>query len=264
MRINFRPRAVLEKYTKKNWAAAAYASKCRLTRYINQLISFNFEIEVLAGNKMGLIDYLSRNPIGLAITPSAYDEKFVVASTNIFINILELIDNIILNNLANQNWAPSRLIKMGTENKRTLTSQARLRVHLKLFTHSKSAASKQINFDQIVKKTIQHSVKQPHQKTRIQNSSILFRNWKNQTSWDEIIIKDSKLDSVQMIKSINEAEGTAKWQGELDREGSLSDPPLHRRKTTKTLYEKWIASNETCTDNTRTINTSQRRRTRTQ
>ena len=53
---------------------------------------------------------------------------------------------------------------MGTENKRTLTSQARLRVHLKLFTHSKSAASKQINFDQIVKKNIQHSVKQPHKK----------------------------------------------------------------------------------------------------
>ena len=53
---------------------------------------------------MGLIDYLSRNPIGLAITPSAYDEKFVVASTNSFVNILEMIDNIIPNNLANQNW----------------------------------------------------------------------------------------------------------------------------------------------------------------
>ena len=53
---------------------------------------------------MGLIDYLSRNPIGLAITPSAYDEKFVVASTNSFMNILEMIDDIILKNLANQNW----------------------------------------------------------------------------------------------------------------------------------------------------------------
>ena len=164
MRINFWPRVVLEKDTKENWAAAAYASRCRLTRYINQLTSFNIDIEFLAGNKMGLIDYLSRNPIGLAITPSAYDEKFVVASTNSFTNILEMIDKIILNILANQNWAPSRLIKMGTEKKRTLTSQARLRVHLKRFTHSKSAQSNQINFNQFVKKTIQHSVKQPNKK----------------------------------------------------------------------------------------------------
>ena len=168
MRINFRPRAVLEKDTKENWAAeaAAYASRCRLTRYINQLISFNFDIEFLAGNKMGLIDYLSRNPIGLAITPSAYDEKFVVVSTYSFMDILEMIDNIILNNLANQNWAPSRLIKMGTENKRTLTSQARLRVHLKLFTHSKSAASNQIKFDQFVKKKLSNTQLNNHTKNK--------------------------------------------------------------------------------------------------
>ena len=53
---------------------------------------------------MGLIDYLSWNPIGLAITPSPYDEKFVVASTNSFMNILEMVDIIILSNLANQHW----------------------------------------------------------------------------------------------------------------------------------------------------------------
>ena len=53
---------------------------------------------------MGLIDYLSWNPIGLAKTPSPYDEKFVVASTNSFMNILEMVDIIILINLANQHW----------------------------------------------------------------------------------------------------------------------------------------------------------------
>ena len=50
---------------------------------------------------MGLIDYMSRNPVGLAIPPSEYDEKFVVASINAIITNLELIDNVILNNLAN-------------------------------------------------------------------------------------------------------------------------------------------------------------------
>ena len=37
---------------------------------------------------MGLIDYMSRNPVGLPIPPSEYDEEFVVASINAFINNL--------------------------------------------------------------------------------------------------------------------------------------------------------------------------------
>ena len=60
---------------------------------------------------MGLIDYISQNPVGLAIPPSDYDEKFVVALIRASINNLEMIDNVILNNLANQSKAPSELIK---------------------------------------------------------------------------------------------------------------------------------------------------------
>ena len=66
---------------------------------------------------MGLIDYMSRNPVGLAIPPSEYDEEFVVVSIKAFINDVELIDNVILNNLANQNKAPYELIKKRAENK---------------------------------------------------------------------------------------------------------------------------------------------------
>ena len=44
---------------------------------------------------MGLIDYMSQNPVELAIHPSEYDEEMVVASINAFINDLELIDNVI-------------------------------------------------------------------------------------------------------------------------------------------------------------------------
>ena len=60
---------------------------------------------------MGLIDYKSQNPVGLAKPASEYDEEFVVASFNAFINTLKLIDNVILNNLANQNKAPYELFK---------------------------------------------------------------------------------------------------------------------------------------------------------
>ena len=61
---------------------------------------------------------MSRNPVGSAIPSSEYDGEFVVASINAFINNLEVINNVILNNLANQNLAPCQLIKKRAENKR--------------------------------------------------------------------------------------------------------------------------------------------------
>ena len=95
-------------------------SQTRLTRWIDGLIPFHFEIKHLAGNKMGLIDYMSRNPFGLAILPGEYDEEFVVATNNAFISNLELIDNVILNNLDNQNKAPYELIKKTREKQRVI------------------------------------------------------------------------------------------------------------------------------------------------
>ena len=60
---------------------------------------------------------MSQNAVGLAIPPSEYDEEFVVASIRTFINNLEMIDNVVLNDLANQNKAPYVLIKMRAKNK---------------------------------------------------------------------------------------------------------------------------------------------------
>ena len=51
--------------------------------------------------------------------PSEYDEELVVASNSTFINNLEKIDHVILNELANQNLARRQLIKKRAENKRT-------------------------------------------------------------------------------------------------------------------------------------------------
>ena len=111
-------------------------SQSRLMRSIDQLIPFHFEIKHLAGNKMGLIDYLSRNPVGLTIPTSEYDEEFVVASINAFINNLELIDNVILNNLANQNKAPFELIKKRAKNKGLLDSNLNTQLTTKHSKHS--------------------------------------------------------------------------------------------------------------------------------
>ena len=100
-----------------NASEQSKTSHSRLTRWIDQLILFHFDIKHLAGNKMGLIDYMPQNLAGMAIPPSEYDEEFVVASINAFINNLELIDNVILNNLGNQNKAPYELIKKRAKNK---------------------------------------------------------------------------------------------------------------------------------------------------
>ena len=60
---------------------------------------------------------MSQNPVGLAIPPSEYDEEFVVASIRTFIKNLEMIDIVILNNLANQNKAQYELIKKSAKTK---------------------------------------------------------------------------------------------------------------------------------------------------
>ena len=87
---------------------------------------------------MGLIDYISRNPVGLAIPTSEYDDEFVVASIKTFINNLELIDNVILKNLANQNKAPDELIKKRAKNKGQLNAASNNQLAMK---HSKHSAT---------------------------------------------------------------------------------------------------------------------------
>ena len=52
----------------------------RLSRWIDRLLPYNFTIEHMPGAKMGLVDYISRNPFARAKKISTYDEHFVVAT----------------------------------------------------------------------------------------------------------------------------------------------------------------------------------------
>ena len=49
----------------------------RLTRWVDRLLPFQFDIEHLPGAKMGLDDYISGYPNQKAKKVSAYDEKFL-------------------------------------------------------------------------------------------------------------------------------------------------------------------------------------------
>ena len=76
---------------KENRSNKSYNS--RLTRWVDRLLPFQFDIEHLPGAKMGLVDYISRNPSQKAKKVSAYDEEFIVAKlilTSKSINALEL------------------------------------------------------------------------------------------------------------------------------------------------------------------------------
>ena len=65
----------------------------RLTRWIDLLLLVDFDIKHLAGSKMGLIDYISRHPVGISQPPAYWDEHFVVALIVDFITCLEFQDS---------------------------------------------------------------------------------------------------------------------------------------------------------------------------
>ena len=55
-------------------------SNSRLTRWIDRLLTFDFNIEHIPGTRMGLVDYISRQPNQKAKSITQYDEEFMVAT----------------------------------------------------------------------------------------------------------------------------------------------------------------------------------------
>ena len=51
---------------------------------MDRLFPFSFNIEHKPGTKMGLVDYISRNPLAGAKKLFAYDEQLVVATISKF------------------------------------------------------------------------------------------------------------------------------------------------------------------------------------
>ena len=55
----------------------------RLTRWVGRLLPLNFTIDHLPGSKMGLVDYISRDPQQKAVIISVYDEQFIIAKLDV-------------------------------------------------------------------------------------------------------------------------------------------------------------------------------------
>ena len=65
---------------KEHRSSKSYNS--RLTRWVDRLLPFDFNIEHIPGAKMGLVDYISRQPNQEAKVTNKYDELFAVARTS--------------------------------------------------------------------------------------------------------------------------------------------------------------------------------------
>ena len=52
----------------------------RLSRWVGRLLHYQFKIEHLPGAKMGLVNYISRNPYQPVKSFSKYDEELLVAT----------------------------------------------------------------------------------------------------------------------------------------------------------------------------------------
>ena len=66
---------------RENRANKSYNS--RLTSWVYRLLPFDFTIDHLPASKMGLVDYISRDPQQKAVIISAYGEQFIVAKLNV-------------------------------------------------------------------------------------------------------------------------------------------------------------------------------------
>ena len=62
-----------------------------LTRWYERLIPFTFTIEDIPGSKIGMADYMPRNPDKVATPPSTYDADFIIAQINVIKDTLNRI-----------------------------------------------------------------------------------------------------------------------------------------------------------------------------
>ena len=130
---------------KKHRSNKSYNS--RLTRWIDRLLPFDFNIEHIPGAKMGLADYISRQPNQEAKVTNKYDEEFAVATiTRIRDAIAAIIVNTIPQNCQSQHFNSvththsTRASHPGLTNYSNLLSALNLNTNKLLLENSANAA----------------------------------------------------------------------------------------------------------------------------
>ena len=106
----------------------------RLTRWIDRLLPFDFNIEHIPGTRMGLVDYISRQPIRNAKSVNQYDEEFMVAT-------ISRIRDAITSSFSHVNKIPFQKRHIASNYKQQVN---KTRVHFckpaKIITHNSNAS----------------------------------------------------------------------------------------------------------------------------
>ena len=148
-----------------------------------------------------------------------------MASINSFIINLDNIDYLILNQSANKNLAPYRLIKKVAENERTLIRQTHSQVLSKHFIHCMSGQF-------ILKLDFNHSTPSQSKNQSKSSFSQQIQKFANGGQTDEkklsIMKNRSNLNGFEAGFISRDQISTDRWHGESDREESISDPRWHK------------------------------------
>ena len=172
---------------------------------------------------MGLIDYMSRNPVGLAISPSEYDEDFVV----------------ILNNLANRNKASHELIKKRAKNEGLFIAASNIQVTTKPSKPSATGHFQTINRNQFHSKPAKKQTTLSQLENQQNQKNSYHTNCKKSVHIVSISKSKTEIEShnrnkgfkggfnpweLKTNESWDRKESEKNWQGSSDSEESLSDP----------------------------------------
>ena len=159
-----------------------------------------------------------------------------------------MIDNVILNQLANQNKAPCDLIKKRAENKGLLDARPNAQLTTK---HSKHSVSGQLlpknriesNSNSAQNQTTLHSVQ--NQSTFSHSKNLKFnKTLINAINFKTISRKDTKNFAGGFIPTVLKSTKprgrtvSVDWKNTSDREESLSDPWWHKLPPTKDKQTK--------------------------
>ena len=169
-----------------------------------------------------------------------------------------MIDNVILNNLANQNRAPYDLIEKRAENKGLLDASSNAQITTK---HSKHSDSGQL----LPKIKIQSNSNSVHKQSTLSHSKIFNcgKTFINAINLKTMSRKETNNFSggfipaeIKTNKPRGRTEISLDWQNVSDREENLSDPRWHKRPPTK---EKQMKNTKSPTPSTSTASVADSR-----
>ena len=182
----------------------------RLSRWVDRLLPYQFSIEHLLGAKMGLVDYISRNPYQPAKSVSKYDEEFLVATLSSIhsdAKLLQQIHNLTANSLH------KLYIDIDGEHKNSTTNTAQvLTINYEKQnpqTEISDLLASRINSSKFYSKQTSNSDIKSAQRVRLTNVSSNLAPRNNSPKFCSKQTSNLDINSAQHVRSTNDSSNLA-------------------------------------------------------